>query len=272
MKRFFTWMVLSCFLFSPSRPLASEEKHFDSPAPLEAWDQRSLNAQDWFFSELPQHIANDLRESFWNRWQLLGLAGGSLAVGILYKQDSSIQKSFQPNRPLGSLFDKTMTYGFHPLLLGFGTLSALGISELYHDRKASVVSGTMFEALALTEVITLGLQFATQRKRPDGSNSLSFPSAHTSGAFALASVATAAYGPWVGLPSYALASLIGISRIDSNRHVASDVAAGALLGTLLGWGTAKFHGEKFKRIFLLPRISTSDSEPEQAGISMIKAF
>jgi membrane-associated phospholipid phosphatase len=64
----------------------------------------------------------------------------------------------------------------------------------------------------------------------------SFFSGHTSAAFSVASVYAYRYREtvWVPVVSYGLASLIGLQRIYSNRHWASDVLFGAAAGTATG--------------------------------------
>jgi hypothetical protein len=47
-------------------------------------------------------------------------------------------------------------------------------------------------------------------------------------------VANHHYGWRVGVPAYVLASGIGLSRIESNRHHLSDVLAGATIGLIVG--------------------------------------
>jgi membrane-associated phospholipid phosphatase len=66
--------------------------------------------------------------------------------------------------------------------------------------------------------------------------SSSFPSGHTTVAFAAATVFAMEYRnkPWVPFLAYSTASLIGISRITENRHWATDVLVGAALGYLSG--------------------------------------
>jgi membrane-associated phospholipid phosphatase len=70
---------------------------------------------------------------------------------------------------------------------------------------------------------------------PYGSNS-AFPSGHTTLAFAAARVYAMEYKnvPAIPIISYSMASLIGFSRIIENRHWATDVFAGALLGLACG--------------------------------------
>lgn len=259
MRKCVAMVVFTCLL-------SSHVAFCDQDKKREEWEKDQPRAEQWFFHDLPRHIGNDFKYTFWNGWHLLFLAGGAgLTIGI-HQKDNDIQSAFQSSRPFGSGFDKVMNIGFHPLVLGGADLLALGIAKLYHADKAALTAGTMFEALALTEVMTVGLKYAVHRRRPDGSSN-SFPSAHASGVFALATVAEVFYGPWVGIPSYALAGLVSVSRLDANKHFASDVIAGAVLGTLMGWGTAEFHKKEFSRFFLLP--TAGDGSP---GVSLAGVF
>ena len=87
------------------------------------------------------------------------------------------------------------------------------------------------------------LKYTMKRDRPDGSDSLSFPSGHTSTAFSLAGVASHHYGWKVGVPMYALAAGIGLSRIEQDRHHLSDVIAGAALGFVVGRSVTRLDGQ-----------------------------
>jgi membrane-associated phospholipid phosphatase len=64
----------------------------------------------------------------------------------------------------------------------------------------------------------------------------SFPSGHTTVAFAAATVYALEYKdrPWVPVLAYSAATLIGVSRITENKHWTTDVVIGAGLGYLVG--------------------------------------
>lgn len=84
-------------------------------------------------------------------------------------------------------------------------------------------------SLTLNQAATYALKYGVRRERPDGSNDLSFPSGHTSLAFGGASFLQRRYGWDAGLPAYLAASLVGYSRIETDKHYVSDVLAGAAL-------------------------------------------
>ena len=69
-----------------------------------------------------------------------------------------------------------------------------------------------------------------RRKRPNGIGHRSFPSGHTSIAFAVAEVVRQLYGNLASAPFYLLAVNTGLSRIHDNKHYPSDIVAGAGLG------------------------------------------
>ena len=73
------------------------------------------------------------------------------------------------------------------------------------------------------------------------SGSISFPSGHTTAAFAAASVIATEYAhPAVGIAAYGLASAVGVARMYAGAHFLSDVVAAGLLGTAVGRSVARF--------------------------------
>ena len=53
--------------------------------------------------------------------------------------------------------------------------------------------------------------------------------------------------PWyIGVPAYALASFVGLSRVNDNKHYIHDVLAGATIGTAFGYGTYYANGDRYK--------------------------
>ncbi len=122
------------------------------------------------------------------------------------------------------------------------------------------------QALVVTGAYTGILKHAVGRTRPDGSDSLSFPSGHTSAAFSLATVANHHYGWKVGAPMYALAAGIGLTRIEQDRHHLSDVLAGATIGFLVGRTVTRLDGERpAKKRFVSIGPAT---DPQGSGVGL----
>ena len=95
-------------------------------------------------------------------------------------------------------------------------------------------------------VVNLAFKPLTRRRRPDRKGlfsagrprvrmptSRSFPSGHTAAAFAFATGAARELA-WAGPPLYALAALVGYSRVHTGVHYPLDVIVGALAGVALG--------------------------------------
>jgi membrane-associated phospholipid phosphatase len=103
------------------------------------------------------------------------------------------------------------------------------------------------QAFIVNGAYTMALKSLASRTRPDGSDTLSFPSGHTSTAFAWATVARAHYGWKVGAPSYLAATAIGLSRITTDKHHLSDVLAGATIGYVTGRTVVRVNGPARRR-------------------------
>src|SRR5581483_11928226 len=85
----------------------------------------------------------------------------------------------------------------------------------------------------MSEMLVFGIKQATRRSRPEGSG-YSFPSGHTTVAFASATVLQQHFGWKAGVPAYAVASYVAASRVEMNKHHLSDVVFGAALGIAAG--------------------------------------
>jgi hypothetical protein len=80
---------------------------------------------------------------------------------------------------------------------------------------------------------TYAIKYSVNRTRPNG-DPRSFPSGHTSAAFATAMVLQRHYGWKLGVPMFAASTYTAAERVTNNKHWASDVAFGAVIGMLSG--------------------------------------
>lgn len=103
---------------------------------------------------------------------------------------------------------------------------------LYTVYKRDYASTLYFgEVFAIAQGTTLLLKNTVKEKRPDGADQ-SFPSGHTMAAFTSAAFLDQRYNIKAKYWFYGAATLVGISRITSNRHWTHDVITGALIGVL----------------------------------------
>nr|WP_295658962.1 phosphatase PAP2 family protein [Polymorphobacter sp.] len=105
-------------------------------------------------------------------------------------------------------------------------LAAGGIT-LYEGDRTGLIE--LAETGALTVAATEALKYSVNERRPNGGEH-SFPSAHTSIAFAGAGYLHARYGWRVGLPFEAFATLVGFARVHTRDHHWYDAVAGAAIG------------------------------------------
>jgi membrane-associated phospholipid phosphatase len=146
------------------------------------------------------------------------IGGGMYAVGRLAGWDRAAQLGL---------------HGTEAILVGLGT--AFTIKSIAGRERPYVSSDTNAHSFGLLR----GFR---------GHDWSSFPSGHTTAAFAAAAAVTAETRDWwpqyhwaIGSVMYAGATLVGISRIYNDAHWASDVVVGAAIGTFAGQKTVRFN-------------------------------
>ena len=175
----------------------------------------------------------------------LGLAAGAGIVAT-FNADPAIREEELESRSAMRGLSSVAEHLGNPLYLG----SALALTHLAAARvgrpdveiAADRVAGAVLVAGLACEVLKVSIG----RPRPEQAGGEhdrarpfsrydSFPSGHATVAFAAAAAldheSKAAWVPWVAYP---LAGLVGWSRVHDDRHWASDVVAGAALGTWVG--------------------------------------
>ena len=133
----------------------------------------------------------------------------------------------------------------------YSTLFVAGMftaGRLAHGTRFRAMTYDMLDAAIVTFAYTEVLKLAVGRERPNGQDNKSFPSGHTSNAFAMASVAQGHYGWKLGVPAYLLAGLMGASRIHEDKHWLSDVVAGAALGWVVGCTVVRVNSRSLERV------------------------
>jgi membrane-associated phospholipid phosphatase len=114
--------------------------------------------------------------------------------------------------------------------LGAGVLLPL----LTDGEKGGQHSLRVVDALATSVALCYGAQAIIRSPRPDNERELdSFPSCHATTSFAVARVQSNYHPDWA-IAWYGGAALISYARVSEGRHRWYDVAAGAVLGYLVG--------------------------------------
>ncbi|MBI4621513.1 MAG: phosphatase PAP2 family protein [Desulfobacterales bacterium] len=107
--------------------------------------------------------------------------------------------------------------------------TAAGLTFGHCDSTGALQLG---ESLGVTLGATYALKYGINETRPNERDNHAFPSAHTSVSFSSAEFIRKRYGLIYGGPSYALATFVAYSRVESREHYIHDVAAGAAIGIL----------------------------------------
>lgn len=186
-------------------------------------------------------------------WGKVGLA--LLAIGGTMALDEPIRDEIQRHRNPGA-DDAAET--LRPLGHRIGPALLLGglwvAGELAHRPELTAIGKDGVEASLFTQVLIVPvLKKAVGRARPDEelgafeldpfSEFQSFPSGEATQAFTIAAVIAEHSGNgWVEGTAWGLAGLIGLERLYLDRHWASDVVAGALIGTAVGRWVARRNG------------------------------
>ena len=192
-----------------------------SASPVAAQQNQSV------ITDVLHTVGGDFRQ-LGSRESLLTLGGATgLALGMLVEERDRSHLTPQTDRTEDT-FEAASVLGHGLTQLGGATALFLAGHYSHHQRFDSLGLELM-RAQTITGALTQGLKVGIGRTRPDG-GPRSFPSGHTSAAFATATVLEHDFGWKVGVPSYLLAGYIGASRVAGNHHYGSDVVVGAAIG------------------------------------------
>lgn len=208
-------------------------------------------------------------------WQNFGLA--TLAVvGTAALVDRPLRDEMRRHNGNSRLMRDVERFGAQyslGVLGGFFLAGTLGDN----DKALIVAQDGLTASIIASGIVTPVIKYAAGRSRPSQnpgvhhfrpfSGAASFPSGHTTQAFAVASVISAHYDQtWIKCTSYSVASLVGVARTYHDAHFASDVVAGALIGTLVGQSVVDYNQQRRAgKLALLPDTSSGGIGMRLAG-------
>jgi membrane-associated phospholipid phosphatase len=201
----------------------------------------------------------ETRDLYW----AAGFAVATVVAAPLDRQlEHALQRpSFQANHILSKASVGARLLGSPGAIVLGGAV--YGAGRATGNRDMAAVGLHTAEAVFIGDMITGSIKMVAGRKRPylspdnpynfrllrglKGDSVRSFPSGHTTSAFAAAAAATAEAGyqwkagkPVVGTALFGLAGIVGVSRMYNNAHWASDVAVGAAIGSFVGWKVTRY--------------------------------
>ena len=166
------------------------------------------------------------------------IAGGTAtAAGSLFDEDVA-EYIADPDHGFG----QSLEDGASPEVLGLAVAGVFTAGRFAEGPRFRAMSYDLLDAFLVNWAYTSVVKVAVGRERPNREDTRSFPSGHASNAFTLATVVERHYGWKAGLPAYALASAVAVSRLQRNKHYLSDVMAGATLGYIVGRTVVRVNG------------------------------
>jgi membrane-associated phospholipid phosphatase len=268
--------VLCCFTVSAQQPDTLIKKLDSLKAKADTTGQKNVIKREAYNENTRIDagtyftlLASDARQQFTKPFHMHGkdwkrLGAGALVIGGFALTDESVQKfmlKLRDRNPWVHNVSEFVTNTGGPYeAITLGAITSYGI--LFKNEKLKTTGLLASQSYITSAAIQTILKLISGRQRPyvyhpdqvevepkfhgpfhspfrdiNGKRlSSSFPSGHTTGAFAAATVFAMEYSdrPLVRIIAYSSASLIGLSRITENKHWVSDVLAGAALGLLSG--------------------------------------
>ncbi|MEZ5196940.1 MAG: phosphatase PAP2 family protein [Bacteroidales bacterium] len=260
LSRFILFLIIFRVLFLPTtsnsqNDTAIEKVGFNKKYLVSYWKDTKIIVSTPFHWKLKQ-------------WSVFAGVVGIAAVTYIY--DEEIYNAFQRNR--NETTDAISKYAIEPWGSGLYSISLLGVIYLtgHNNNHHKNVALTGLKAYLLSGGASFVFKHLFHRHRPGDSSPpnpylwegpypfttdyTSFPSGHTTTAFAIASVLAQGYKDklWIGLTSYSVATLVGLSRINDGKHWASDVVVGAALGTFIGTVLSRINFNERSNLSLNP--------------------
>lgn len=187
----------------------------------------------------------------WKPSQWISLVALGATTGVLFAYDKQIKDFSQKLRtPLTNDISK---YGLEPWGRGLYSLPLMAgfylQGVIWNNNRSKRVALLGVKAFILTACVTQVTKYAFQRHRPYTTDNpynfegfwgnyknASFFSGHTSSFFSIATIIACEYKDKKLIPPlvYTIAGLASLSRIHDNKHWASDVFVGAVVGYGIG--------------------------------------
>lgn len=185
-------------------------------------------------------------------WRNVAIGTGVVAAVMLIDDQTRLTVATNSDGSRARAADFLEPFGaeYSWVLLG----SFYGAGRAFGNQRAMVVAKDgLTSSLIAAGMITPLLKLSFGRARPSDeirgpdfrSGGSSFPSGHTTQAFAIASVIAAHYDSyWVDVIAYGIATGVGWSRMQHDAHYLSDVLVGAAIGITVGKMVVRLNNQR----------------------------
>jgi membrane-associated phospholipid phosphatase len=193
-------------------------------------------------------------------------AGTFITAGLVIFRDA-ISEPFQVKQVRNNTLGESSKYGdwLGQWIPNLVYSAGMGIAGHYRDPHGYDRSIGMLKATTYASAVTTVIKYTAREPRPDDKNTRnSFPSGHTTTAFAFSGYVAAEHGWGWGAPALLGSTFIGYSRINDNRHWLHDVIGGATIGWVYGWGLSKYEKQKKKE--------QKDKEKIKGSVSLVPLY
>ncbi|MEP7109719.1 MAG: phosphatase PAP2 family protein [Ferruginibacter sp.] len=176
--------------------------------------------------------------------------------------DIDLLRSVNPRYPDAGFWKAAS--GSHIIVSSTASLGSLAYALIKKDKELQYKSYELIIGIGINVIATNGLKAIFRRPRPyvtypndvfilTSSRGTSFPSGHTSLAFATATSLTLTHKKWwVAVPAYLWAGCVGYSRMYLGKHYPSDLLGGAVVGV----GSSFLSHWLSKKLFVQKEVNT----------------
>lgn len=226
------------------------------------------NAFAWGWKKLGEEAASpvttDAKYYFWT---------GTALTTIVVIFDDPVVDPFQQKTTRNKTLGDASRWGdwMGQLVPNALYMGVMGIKGYNGDPEGYRRAIGMFKATAYSTSVTTVLKYTVREPRPiDHHWKNSFPSGHTTSAFAFSGYVMGEHEYWVGVPALLLSTFIGYSRINDNMHWLQDIIAGATIGFGYGYGISKLQRKEKKDEPVT--MVTPILDHQTAGVALYREF